>query len=56
MSKLEAWASSHQCTITYEGAIGGKYTYMFAPTSLGMVTKVECACGAIIDVTDYNDW
>lgn len=42
-------------TYRYSGAIGGAYTWTFTPTSLGTVARVECSCGAEIDVTDY-DW
>lgn len=29
----------------YAGAIGGRYTYCFIPTSLGEIGYVQCACG-----------
>lgn len=38
------------------GAIGGRYTYEFCPTSIGIVEAVVCACGARCDVTDYESW
>lgn len=28
------------------GAIGGKYTYEFVPTSIGTIGTVKCSCGA----------
>ena len=37
------------------GAIGGRFTYSFTPTSLGLVTKITCACGVTKDVSEY-DW
>jgi hypothetical protein len=37
-------------------AIGGCWTYMFTPTSIGTVVKVKCACGEMQDVTDYKEW
>jgi hypothetical protein len=41
----------------YRGAIGGALTYMFCPTSLGMVVKVrDDLAGKEIDLTDYEDW
>ena len=52
--KLNEWNENHVCTLTYSGAIGGKFTYSFTPNSLGCVEKVICACGKSIDVTDYN--
>jgi len=38
------------------GAIGGALTYIFGPTSIGVVVKVKCACGKELDVTDYENW
>ena len=46
----------HACTITYEGAIGGKLTYSFTPTSVLQIIKIECVCGAGIDLTDYEEF
>lgn len=41
----------------YEGAIGGRFTYMFTPTSLGIVIKVQDGVTRdILDVTDYDTW
>lgn len=40
----------------HDGAIGGRYTWSFTPTSIGMVAKVTCACGEKIDLSDYQDW
>lgn len=38
-------------------AIGGRYTYSFTPTSLGMVQRVRCAsCNKELDVSDYASW
>jgi len=38
------------------GAIGGRITYSFTQTSLGVITKVICACGEEIDLADYKSW
>lgn len=54
--KISAWDGSHDCEVKEVGAIGGKMTYCFTPTSLGMVGKVLCACGKELDVTDYGSW
>lgn len=41
----------------YYGCSGGAYTYMFTPTSIGLVVKVQNGLtGDIIDLTDYEDW
>lgn len=47
---------AHKCPIKYDGAIGGKWTYEFTPTSIGTVCKVRCACGYSDDLSDYNSW
>jgi hypothetical protein len=39
-----------------QGAAGGAITYTFTPTMIGLVIKVQCACGAEEDVTDYDEW
>ena len=56
LNKLIAWKKAHDCTITEVGAIGGQYTYCFTDTSLGVVIKIQCACGAETDITDYSIW
>ena len=38
------------------GAIGGRFTYKFTPTGLGICVAVECACGGKADLTDCSDW
>ena len=50
------WVDSHTCSIDYSGAIGGKTTYSFTSTSIGVVEKVSCACGEELDLTDYDMW
>jgi hypothetical protein len=61
LKKLAAWREEHDKTCKYahpskQGAIGGRLTYCFTPTSLGSVTKVKCACGEEVDLTDYDAW
>ena len=65
-SILEDWLSVHNKTcklyddgtsdISPSGAIGGRLTYSFTPTSLGIITVVKCACGKEINLTDYDNW
>lgn len=38
------------------GAIGGVYTFCFVPNYIGQVQYVSCACGAQINLTDYDLW
>lgn len=41
----------------YDGAIGGRFTYCFTPTSLGTVIKVkDYISKKEIDVSDYDSW
>jgi hypothetical protein len=41
----------------YTGAIGGRFTYSFTPTSLGVVVKVRDAItGLEEDLTNYDHW
>ncbi len=44
------------CTVKGSGAIGGRLTYTFTPTNMGYITKVECCCGEVFDLTDYDSW
>ncbi len=53
------WALEHDKTCRYanpakRGAIGGRYTFSFTGTTLGTIVKVQCACGANADLTDYD--
>ena len=41
----------------YDGVNGGRFTYCFTPTSLGIVIKVkDCISKREIDVSDYDSW
>ncbi len=54
-AKMTEWANKHKKV--YTGAIGGRYTYSFTPTSIGLVVKVKDAItGEEIDLTDYDMW
>lgn len=56
------WNCEHikTCKLTQSptgtGAIGGRLSYCFIPTGLGVITKVKCACGEEVDLTEYTDW
>lgn len=55
--KLEKWECYKKCkNKKSEGTIGGRLTYSFTPTGLGVVTIVCCACGNKINLTDFNSW
>ncbi len=61
-SDLEAasaieWDKAHECSLKDDrGAIGGRLSYTFTPTSLGCIIKVKCGCGAELDLTAYDEW
>lgn len=42
--------------ISPSGAIGGRISYSFTPTGLGVITVVECACGDTRNLTDFDNW
>lgn len=52
--RMSKFSDDHRCC--QRGAIGGAISYIFAPTSLGVVVKVKCACGKELDVSDYEGW
>lgn len=41
----------------YTGAIGGRLTYQFTPTNIGLITKVlDPIDKTELDVTNYEEW
>lgn len=65
IEKLEKWNQEQEAKAAekqgkkepYYGAIGGALTYMFTPTSLGLVAKVEHGyTKETIDLTNYSEW
>lgn len=48
--------STHPCPLKDVGAIGGKYTYEFTPTTVATAAVLKCGCGAKIDLSDYENW
>jgi hypothetical protein len=56
--KYKVWLLEHNktCSAKDVGAIGGRMTFQFTPTSLGVISQVKCACGEKIDLTDYKGW
>ena len=52
------WMEKHnqKCIIENVGAIGGKYSYEFTPTSLGVCQTIKCACGDKKELTDFDNW
>lgn len=63
--ELDKWNAEHypRCTmgggsdsISPCGAIGGRLTYCFTPTDLGITTVIKCACGEEVNVTNFDEW
>jgi hypothetical protein len=51
------WQAQRQKTDAYTGAIGGRWTFAFTPTSLGIaVTVRDALTNEEIDLTDYGEW
>lgn len=54
------WLEDHNKTCKFFGeggtTAGGRITFKFTPTGIGMGFAVECACGAEQDLTDFSDW
>lgn len=44
LKELQNWESNHKCKAK-PTAIGGRFTYMFIPTSLGVLSYCKCVCG-----------
>lgn len=59
LKKYLEWREKHIKTCPLymnDGAIGGRESFKFIPTGLGVIIKIECGCGGGIDVTDYESW
>ncbi len=51
---IAEWCESRQ---KYAGASGGQFTYLFTPTSIGLVVEVRDNIGGeVLNVTDYDQW
>lgn len=42
--KKKHWDKEHDCPKS-AGAIGGRFSYHFIPTSIGVIGEVKCSCG-----------
>jgi len=66
LKSLHEWKAEHDkvCPLYDDGinptspvgAIGGRTSYKFTPTGLGVAVSVECACGESKNITDYECW
>lgn len=53
--KLVEWKSNH--VNVGSGAIGGRYTYCYTPTSIGTIIIVkDSITNTQIDLTEYEEW
>lgn len=54
--QIDKWMESKDLT-RYTGAIGGRFTYKFTPTTLGVtIIVVDNLDNTQLDVTDYAGW
>jgi hypothetical protein len=60
VAKLQKWLKSHDRTCEFKkekgSTIGGRLTYRFTPTGLGVISAVHCLCGKRVDLTDSENW
>jgi hypothetical protein len=57
LAELAKWQVELERDEAPTGAIGGRYTYSFTPTSIGIVSKVKDeVTGDVLDLTDYDMW
>jgi hypothetical protein len=59
--EFKEWDENHKNTCKYgdpmkQGAIGGRLTFSFTPTSIGCLVKIQCACGEEKDLTNTEGW
>lgn len=58
IKKIKEWQDSRN-PLLYCGAVGGRWTYMFTPTSLGYIVNVKDNLlneNNILDVSEYEDF
>jgi hypothetical protein len=59
--KIKALIAHHNTTCPYGdpkkkmGAIGGRFSYTFTPTTIGTIASLECACGEKLAFQDIWD-
>ena len=54
---IDEWKSNHDREAhnnSTAGAIGGRYSYYFVPTSIGVIGTIKCSCGAEFCFTDFD--
>ena len=53
--RIDKWRRKHKCKVRV-ATIGGRLTYCFTPTGIGVLAKVKCSCGKKIHLRDSKDW
>ena len=60
VKRIDDWKARHEAEkhngSGYAGAIGGRYTYEFTPTSRGTFGRIRCSCGDHFDYDDGTNW
>ena len=54
LEKFHKWRKEKDSEV-YVGAVGGAYEFIFIPTGIGTISKVRCADGTEIDLTEDDD-
>jgi len=53
--EINKWISNHKCKYKNKPtAIGGRYSFIFIPTGIGIFIKVKCICGKELIINDEN--
>lgn len=54
---IKKWIDDLTVDSVFTGAIGGRFTYLFTPTSFGTILVVrDSVTKKELDVTDYGSW
>lgn len=54
--QAEIWIKERLKIKMESGAIGGRFTYKFIPTGLGVITIIKDIDGTEINLTDFERW
>ena len=62
LEKAQKWLETHECEASKKAIEVNKcvaspvsvISYIFTPTSIGYTTEIQCVCGEIYDICDYN--